>query len=312
MRHRKTPEPAHRKRRPTDDSARSPHPPSSAVRRRPGARARWLGFRRASATLASLWLLLSWADGAQAQLAAQRLDQAAESLRHGDAASARKALAQLAAARGMPAAARALRGALEAGLPDDLVVPALDALSGLGGPDAQAALTEFTSHRRVPVRLAAYRGLVGLSAPTASAFLADGLRDSDPRVRDLCARGLGELGARERVDVLLLALSRGVYAAAEAVGRLGDGTTAVDYAELLERLPLSVMLRGYRAFLARNDFPSEDKLAIIARLTEVASPEVRRFLQMVLVSVDWRREPEVKKALELAIARIVDQPEGVQ
>src|SRR4029079_11403194 len=113
-------------------------------------------------------------------------------------------------------------------------------------------------------------------------LLEQGLRDSDRNVRATAARELGEMGARESVDILFVAFDRGVVEAAASIGKLGDRQSVSRFNDHLGHQPLSVMLSGYIEYLPRDDIPEEVKVDIVGRLGDVSGPLVRSFLQRYL------------------------------
>lgn len=263
-----------------------------------------MGLAMGLATLGAVALVCALGGASVSAQSPPQIASAEQALRHGSSDEATGAIDRLERMRGSRAAAQALTESLTAGLPDALTVRALQALAKLRVRATLETFATFATHRRFEVRLAAYRGMITLAQRDVGALLEAGLSDSDPRVRGLCADGLASLGATRALDTLLLALARGVPEAARAIGELGDASTVEAYGAHLERQPMATMLKGYWAFLARRELPEDAKLAIVARLQEVATPTVRRFFQRIYVAVNWRRQPRVKRAIEQAIARI--------
>jgi len=207
--------------------------------------------------------------------------------------------------RGGPAAVATLIAYLREGQPDALTDRALLALGKRGAREGLPVLVEFTRHRRLPARLAAYTGVGRIKGEAANAVLAQGLRDSAPEVRGFCARSLAERRAKDQLDILFRAFVRGVPEASFAIGRLGDAGSAVRFEQQLGRLPLAVMLMGYEQFLLRDDISEPVKLELIAHLGEVASPPVRRFLEQMLAAKKWGKQPYLQRAL-LETAKRID------
>jgi len=167
---------------------------------------------------------------------------------------------------------------LEAGQPDAITDAIVTALSSSDEAAVVAVLRAHTHHRRVAVRLLAYGAIARMASSDANRWLVEGLRDADPLVRGLSARALGERGARAQARWLLLALERGVDEAAVPVGTLAPETALPRVHALLRHAELSPLLDGYGAWLARPDIELGAKLDILARLEEVAGPEVAAFL----------------------------------
>jgi hypothetical protein len=224
-------------------------------------------------------------------------------LASGDAARAGAALDAL-GARSDRAAVVALRAFLIVGQADAWADRAIAALGNTRSPDARALLTELTQHRRPAARLLAYRGLAQIPGSASDEALAQGLRDSDPAVRGLCATQLGERNARSKADLLLRALERGVPEAAPAIGKLGDAEMVARYGALLQRLPIDVMLGGYGEFLRRADLAEATKLEIVARLGEVAGVVVKRFLEQLVADGVGKGSASLELALRETAKRI--------
>lgn len=198
----------------------------------------------------------------------------------------------------------ALAAFLRRGQPDALADHALAALGMTGLPGALGVLAEFTHHRRAQVRRQAYRSIARIQDPAANDVLARGLRDSDAGVRGICATALGERRAVDALDLLFLALDRGVPEAAGAIGRVGDARSVVRFHDTIGRLPISVLLSGEEAFLRRADLDEAVKLDIVARLGEVAVPAVKTFLEGLLATLDLRDLPRLRSALAETAQRI--------
>lgn len=181
-----------------------------------------------------------------------------------------------------------LAAMLRSGRSDEVTDQALVALRGLAHPSAVDVLVELTRHRRPRARRLAYQALAAIEDRRVPALLEQGLRDSDRNVRATAARSLGEIGARQSVDVLFVAFDRGVVEAAIAIGKLGDRASVNRFNEHLGRVPLSVMLSGYGEYLGRADIPDEVKIDIVGRLGEVSGPLVRGFLQRFLDTMPTR------------------------
>lgn len=197
---------------------------------------------------------------------------------------------------------------LHQGQPDPWTDRALRALGKTRSRDALLTLAEFARHRRVSARQAAYDASAHIGGESANELLAQGLRDSDPGVRGLCAHSLGERGAKSQLEVLFRALERGVPEASSAIGRLGDATAVTRLHTHLGHLPIQVVLGGYEQFLQRDELAEDVKLEIVARLGEVAGLTVKRFLERMLASKSAARQPRLLHALSATAKRIDDRP----
>jgi len=191
---------------------------------------------------------------------------------------------------------------------DAEVDAAIDALRERADEASTPALVSLTQHRRVGARRRAYLALAALRGPEARAAVAAGLSDADASIRGLCARALGEMGAREALPRLFVALERGVHDATRSIGALATEADLARYHTHLERVPLGAMLEGYGRIVRRADLSWELKQDILHRLFEVSGLEVRGFL------VQWHRElpatapATLREDLERSIRRIPLRP----
>ncbi len=226
-------------------------------------------------------------------------------------------------AMGSERAAAALSDFVHLGQPDALTDRVLERLVEAPFPAALPLLAELTRHRRAGVRRMAYSALARLEArkraprvdaAAVDAMLAEGLRDSDAGVRGRCARALGERGAVAQLDTLFRALERGVPEAGAAIGRIGDSAALARFHTHVGTRPIDVMLAGYEQFLARAELGEADKLDIVARLGEVASPTVKHFLGRLLASTDWPPKSRLRHAVYETERRIDGgkRPEGAR
>lgn len=199
---------------------------------------------------------------------------------------------------------------LRKGQPDPITDRAIEALGGLGHPDAIEILTVFTHHRRVGARRRAYEALAAIDDRRVRPILETGLSDSERGVRGATALALGEMGARESLEILFRAFERGVVEAAIAIGKLGNRESVARFTEHLGQRPLAIMLSGYHEFLRRNDIPNQVKTDIVARLGEVSGPMVKRFLADYLTTFPERDRSDLKRQVEETYRRIPDTPTG--
>jgi len=236
-----------------------------------------------------------------------KLETLEQDLRSQDPTRQSAALAVL-TEHGSPGAVQALADALHAGLPDALADRAIQALGATGQSTALPVLAELTRNRRASARAAAYAAAGRLAGESANELIALGLRDSDTNVRAVCARTLGERGARAELDVLFRALERGVPEASAAVGKLAQREALERFHAQLGHAPIQVMLAGYEQLLVRADLDEGVKLDAIARLGEVAGPSVKRFLERMLVDRDFSKQPRVQSSLRDTAKRIDERP----
>ncbi len=255
------------------------------------------------------------AESNQPRVTLRDLDEIVPKLRSANPDEVREAI-DLLSVIDRPEVVPPLADLLRAGQPDAITDRALEALRGLAAPSSIEVLTEFTHHRRVAARRRAYQALAAIDDRRVPTLLERGLRDSDRSVRGAAALALGEIGARQSLDILFRAFERGVVEAAIAIGKLGDAAAIERYGEFLGREPLGVMLSGYREFLRRNNVPHASKKAIVERLGEVAGVMVRRFLGEYLDTLPERTRNsevrELKQLLQETIARIPEEAAGTR
>lgn len=257
-----------------------------------------------------LALLLGAPGGARAAEAKARMPSLAQlqtELSSGDEARVMRALTLL-GKRKQAGSVGVLTAFVQAGQPDALADRAVAALGELASPLALPALTELVRHRRPEARIAALSAVAVLPGEAPLGLLVAGLRDSDPVVRGASARLLGERGDRSAIDVLFLALERGVPEAAPALGLLGDAAAVTRLHGFLGRVALQTMLPGYERLLARADLDEAVKLEIVARLGEVAVVTVKRFLERELAAGVAARSPRLAHALRETAKRIEERP----
>jgi hypothetical protein len=199
---------------------------------------------------------------------------------------------------------RAVAELLRAGQPDVVADHALDALIRLKSREARGVLSTFARHRRAAARLRAYTGLASLKDARDLPLLVGGLRDSDAGVRGNVAGLLGQLHAASAVPDLQRALELGVHQAAPAIGTLGSVASLEGYGKLLGRLPLTVMLEGYAAYLDRPDIAEDAKLGIVAALENVSGAAVKAFLTQRIQTPSKHTTPKLQHAMVVSAGRI--------
>ncbi len=203
---------------------------------------------------------------------------------------------------GDPRAVEPIAERIRRGLPPELLELAISTLTLLGRPEAGPVLFELANHRRAEVRVAAVQAIATVRARGADRALAQSLGDADPAVRAAAASGLGELGATGALDALFLALDRRVPEAAAAIGRLARPAEVDRFLGYLGRLPFDLVTPALGEMLHRDDLAERARLTIVHRLTELATPEVRGFLEQLVSSLP--AGSQVRRAAEDAIPRI--------
>ncbi len=242
--------------------------------------------------------------GLCAPVAAQsELDRGVAALSSTNAAEVRGGLEQL----GLLGSARAvgpIGDRIRRGLPADLLGVAVDTLMILGRPEAGPVLFELMNHRRADIRARAVLAIVACRPRGAERMLVEGLSDTDPAVRGAAAQGLGAIGARGSVDALFHAMERRVPEAAMAIAQVARAGDVGRFLETLGHVPFDGVTAALSEMLHRADLAAGAKLSIIHRLTELATPEVRQFLEDLVANADENVPQNVLRAAQDAIPRI--------
>ncbi|MEM9068785.1 MAG: HEAT repeat domain-containing protein [Myxococcota bacterium] len=187
------------------------------------------------------------------------------------------------------------------GLPAELLGVAVETLGLVSHRDAGPVLFELVNHRRSEVRLAATQAIVSCEPAGAERALVAALSDSDPRVRAAAALGLGQLGARGSIDELFHAFDRRILEAATAIGQLATASEVDRLLGYLGRVPFDAVTPALNEIVARREVPQRVKLNVIGQLAELATPEVRTYLQELAEALP---DGAVRRAAEEAMLRI--------
>lgn len=190
------------------------------------------------------------------------------------------------------------------GLPPDLLDVAIDTLSILGRPEAGPVLFDLTHHRRPAVRLKAVQAIAGLAPPGADRALIAALGDRDAAVRGAAAEGLGSLGATSGVDALFTAMERDVPEAPVAIGRIARPADVERFLGHLGRVSFDALVPALSEMLHRDELADAAKLAIVHRLTELATPGARQLLEDFVNGTDEASGGAARRAAAEALPRI--------
>lgn len=210
---------------------------------------------------------------------------------------------------GTPAVIRPLVELIHSGLPDGLLNTVVEKLGIIGRPEAIDELSSLLHHRRAAVREAAVKSLSQIRDNRVRPLIESALRDSENSVRTAAAQALGEINARQSVELLQRAFERNVPAAAESIGRLGDPASANRLLEAVGRAPLGVLLPGFRRFLDRRDLDDAVKFRIVEQLVSRSpTAQVKAFLQEWVQGLPPTLRTRSRARAELAIRQINDAP----
>ncbi len=190
------------------------------------------------------------------------------------------------------------------GLAPDLLESAIDTLTVLGRAEAGPILFELTSHRRPEVRVRAIAAIAATRPRGADRALVSALSDSSPEVRGAAAMAIGELNIVSAVDSLFLAFDRGVPEAGPALGRIARPEHVPRILQSLGRVPFAQMRAVIESLLDQRNLPARSRLDVIARLGELATGEVRLFLEEWIRNSSMPESDPIRRAAEAVIARI--------
>ncbi len=184
-----------------------------------------------------------------------------------------------------------------------IALGALSALGDLSEPSSSKAIAPYVRHRSANVRQTAAHALVRTGGPDAVIALRAALRAPDPQVRDIAARGLGNLKAKDAVGDLFQALDQRVYSAAVSLGKLCSPAACLKFMDRLGKVHLEVITSGTDEILFRpaTEVDEKTKLQVIEKLAGLRTTPATEYLADV-----YRRWPKdgsksLKKALRDAV-----------
>jgi len=260
----------------------------------------------------SLWLLglgvalnmpisTSWAQTSKrkSEQQAEKLDaaEAKKNLQSGQESRVIAALDQLkqAPTLGKPLAPD-VEALLNKGTTLKITLNALGVLGALGEASSSRVIAPYVRHRSGPVRQTAANALLKTKGPDAVEALRGALRSADPEVRDIAARGLGDLKAKEVMPDLFQSLDQRVFAAAVSIGKLCEPADCMKFMDQLKKLQLEVITSGTDHLLFRpaSEVDDKTKLAVIEQIAALRTMPATDYL----VSVYKRLPKEGKKALK--------------
>jgi HEAT repeat protein len=235
------------------------------------------------------------------------LTPAIEGLRSSDATKIEAALSLVRIA-GKEGGGRRLVGEigdrLKMGMPVPLVRKALETLTELEDAAAEEACVLYATHREAEVRVEAVRCLASTHAPSSHKPLRRALDDQDPRVRAAAAIGVGLAKDAEALPDLVLALDRGVGAAATSIGMICEARGCLVLLDHVKTKPLESLSDGLEQILGRKDVPDEVKLHVIHALRALETQKARALLAEVRGSWPATGSKTVSDALDRAIAEL--------
>jgi hypothetical protein len=207
---------------------------------------------------------------------------------------------------GSPDAVPPLIERIRAGLAPDLLDTAIVTLMALGQQSAAPVLFDLAVHRRPEVRLRSIEAIVSLAPKGAEEVLRTALSDQNPQVRSAAALGLGEIKAVGSVELLFKALDHGNFEASASIGKLVRGDQIPRMLDYLGKTPLQSLGPALGEVLQRKDIGDRDKLAIVSRLQDVGTPEVKSYLGDLMHMAGEKLPAPVSRAIVQAMQEIVD------
>jgi HEAT repeat protein len=190
-----------------------------------------------------------------------------------------------------------------------ITLSAIRTLSAVGDPRSSRVIAPYVRHRTQSVRQNAATALLSTKGPDAVVALRAALRASDPGVRDIAARGLGGLGAKDALPDLFEALDHRVFAAAVSIGKLCAPAECLKFMDRLGKLQLEVLTSGTNEILFRPDSEVDEKtkLEIIGRIAALHTRPATEYLIDV-----YKRLPKKggSKSLKKALGDAVEDNGG--
>lgn len=205
---------------------------------------------------------------------------------------------------GVPAAVDPLVARIQQGLPNDLLETAIVTLMALGQPSAGPALADLARYRRPEIRTLAIEAIAAVRPPGGEVVLVAALNDLEVQVRSAAAVGLGDIGSPGSIDALFLALDHGNLEAGAAIGKLVPARDVKRLFGYLGKVPFRSLAPAFAETIKRKDVAENDKLAIVARLEEVGTGEVKGFFSDLMAGTSGGLPPNVSKAVLRAMTEI--------
>jgi len=249
---------------------------------------------------------------------AEKLDvaEAKKNLQSGQESRVIAALDQLkqAPTLGKPLAAD-VEGLLTKGTTLKITLNALGVLGALGESNSSRVIAPYVRHRNGPVRQVAANALLKTKGPDAVEALRGALRSADPEVRDIAARGLGDLKAKEVMPDLFQSLDQRVFAAAVSIGKLCEPTECMKFMDQLAKLQLEVIQSGTDQLLFRpaSEIDDKTKLAVIERIAALRTMPATDYLVSVykrLPKDGGKVAKKDAKSLKKELAEIIEENGG--
>ncbi len=245
--------------------------------------------------------LLSWAPAGAAEL-----DSLKAQLTDTDDEKASEAAHKLGASAD-PKALDAVLDALAVGAPPHVQAALLGALTGKKDTRAVEVLKHYTRNPNPELRKKAVVALAELPDSRAVPALVAALSDSVEDVRAAAASALGKRKERTAVEPLVKLLEHKDAAAAGALAQLGTPDLAHRLAEMIGRVPDSLLCNALGEMLKRSDFgPEPIRVEVVKTLSKVPGVDSTS----VLVEYIAATEKDKMRPSRVEAQKIVDQRSG--
>lgn len=180
----------------------------------------------------------------------------------------------------------ALMASLQLGTPPKLTGAVLEALELHKNATAIPLLAQYARHRRQEIRGGAIKALGAIEDVKVLPLIIESLSDSNPMIRALAARILGERNERKAEAALLKLLKRRDVSAAEPLGRVGGVETARQLGEMIGELPGPALAMAMGTMLLRKDFgPDPLRNEVVESLNKIPGKEATAALADYVASV---------------------------
>ncbi|MCG8424714.1 MAG: HEAT repeat domain-containing protein [Proteobacteria bacterium] len=205
-------------------------------------------------------------------------------------------------------------------------IAAAEGLAKIGDDRGRDVLLATLDRIDSPYRVSAAAALISLSVYNGHALLAEQLADGDPKVRRQCARGLGDIGARDNFPALIDRSKRDpdktvrIAAAAAVMFIIGLNPRVLVQASIdWARSALSSQDWAVREAAARTlaDLPETHALPLLAEVIVDPVPDVRMSAaksaarmktstaaRIVARAVQQETVPDIKEQQIIALAKI--------
>jgi HEAT repeat protein len=222
-----------------------------------------------------------------------------------------------AAAVSGPDGAAAISTIILRGVSPRVAAAGLDALGVLAQPIGTHAVLRFLEHRRPLLRRHAIAAAQAIHTPELVTAVSGRLADSDENVRVDAATALAEMGTAANVPALFAAFERDLEATSapnsgrllhecgKAIARVGTEQDVQRLLGFLRRAPFRSMSDAMRAALGRRDLPEPFRIRIVQAVGDLATREVREFLNSVIADAHGS-ENAVTRAARTAADRIAE------